>query len=423
MEHRLALKGNILYTPEAEKLVALPESYLLIENGLVAEVCGALPAEWQAVREIDYGPALLLPGLCDLHIHAPQYAFRGLGLDMELLSWLETYAFPEEAHYADIDYAFAAYRLFADDLRRSFTCRANIFATVHNSATAILAELIAATGIFAHIGKVSMDRNCPAELNEGGAALPAATAWAEQMLWRYPNIKPIITPRFIPSCSEPLLTALGQLAAKYGLPVQSHLSENLEEIAWVRRLEPQSKHYAGAYQRYGLLSGHPTVMAHCVHLSDAEITLLKEEGVFIAHCPQSNINLLSGAAPISYYLQAGLKVGLATDMAGGAHISMLRAIADAVAVSKMRTALAAPDEEPLSLLQAFYLASKGGGAFFGQVGSFEPGYAADILVIDDQPLRPQGLTLPQRLERVVYHSDERQLCAKYVGGKEVMINS
>jgi guanine deaminase len=338
---------------------------------------------------------------------------------MELLSWLEAYAFPEEARYADNGYAAYAYQIFADALRNSFTCRANIFATVHNSATGILAELIAQTGLFAYIGKVSMDRNCPAELDEGAEAPAAAAAWVLEMQGRYQRVKPIISPRFIPSCSGPLLAALGQLAAQYGLPVQSHLSESEKEIEWVRRLEPQSRHYAGAYQRYGLLGGQPVVMAHCVRLSDAEKILLKKQGVFIAHCPQSNANLLAGAAPIRSFLQAGLKVGLATDMAGGAHISMLRAMQDAVTASKLRAALSGADEEPLSLLEAFYLASKGGGAFFGKAGSFEPGYAADVLVIDDEALSPRGLTLGQRLERVIYLADERQLAAKYVAGEEI----
>ena len=419
MEQRLALKGNIIYTPSLGELTTLADGFLLIENGLVTEASATLPEEWSGVPIKDYGPSLLLPGLYDLHIHAPQYGFRGLGLDMELLSWLEAYAFPEEARYADNGYAFYAYRLFADSLRKSFTCRANIFATVHVSSAAILAQLLDETGLAANIGKVSMDRNCPTELNEGSAALTAAAVWVLETLGRYPNIKPIITPRFIPSCSGPLLTALGQLAAEYTLPVQSHLSESLKEISWVRRLEPKSKHYADAYHRHGLLAGHPTVMAHCVHLSEAEKILLKEQGVFIAHCPQSNTNLVSGAAPLRSYLQAGLKVGLATDMAGGAHLSMLRAIQDAVAVSKLRVALLDVDETPLSLPEAFYLASKAGGAFFGQVGSFEPGYAADVLVIDDDSLSPQGLTLGQRLERLIYQADERHLQAKYVSGKEI----
>ena len=422
MEQRLALKGNIVYTPQLGEVTTLPDSYLLLENGLVAGTCADLPDKWADAPLRDYGDSLLLPGLTDLHIHAPQYGFRGLGLDMELLKWLDAYAFPEEARYADDGYAAYAYRIFADSLRQSFTCRANIFATVHNSATAILAELIAASGLVANIGKVSMDRNCPADLNEGAQALTAAAVWILEMQGRYENIRPIITPRFVPSCSGALLTALGRLAAEYNLPVQSHLSESTQEVAWVRRLEPKSLHYAGAYNRYGLLDGHPTVMAHCVHLNDAEKYLLKGHGVFIAHCPQSNFNLLSGAAPIRSYLQANLKVGLATDMAGGAHISMLRAIQDAVTVSKLRAVLAGTGEEPLSLPEAFYLASKGGGEFFGKVGSLEEGYAADVLVIDDTLLSPRGLTLGQRLERVICLADERHLQAKYVNGREVLIN-
>lgn len=419
MQQRLVLKGQIIHVPQAGKLAALPNGYLLIENGVVVDTCDSVPEDWVTARFRNYGSSLLLPGLTDLHIHAPQYGFRSLGLDMKLLEWLDSYAFPEEARYADNGYAAYAYSIFADSLRKSFTCRANVFATVHNEATAILAALLAESGLYVNLGKISMDRNCPAALNEGSQSVTAVAAWVLEMQGRYANVKPIITPRFIPSCSEPLLTALGQLAGKYALPVQSHLAESLAEIEWVRQLEPKSKNYADVYYRYGLLAGSPTVMAHCVHLSDAEKRLLKEQEVFIAHCPQSNANLLSGAAPIRTYLQAGVKVGLATDMAGGTHISMLRAIQDAVAVSKLRAILVNAAEEPLSALEAFYLASKGGGAFFGKVGSFEPGYAADVLVIDDESLNPQGLTPGQRLERVIYQADDRHLQAKYVAGQEI----
>ena len=421
MEGRLVLKGNILYTPNLGELVALPCSYLLIEEGLVVGTCESLPAEWLSANCKDYGNSLLLPGLTDLHIHAPQYTFRGLGLDMELLSWLETYAFPEEARYADNNYALAAYTLFTQHLQHSFTCRANIFATIHNSANAILAKSLALSGLIINLGKVSMDRNCPEDLNEGAKALTAATDWVLELKDLYPNVTPIITPRFIPSCGEKLQAGLGLLAKRHGLPVQSHLSENLQEIEWVRQLEPQSRHYADAYDRYGLLDGHPTVMAHCVHLSNAEQSLLKERGVFIAHCPQSNINLISGAAPIRAYLQAGLKVGLATDMGAGAHISMFRVIQDTLTASKLRTALVDKHEAPLSVLEAFYLASKGGGAFFGKAGSLEEGYAADILVIDDTSLSPANLSLNKRLERVIYTADGRNLKAKYVEGNEIKL--
>jgi len=421
MEHRLALKGQIVYAPQAGEIVSVADGYLLTENGRIVEVCDSLPEEWRTARLSDYRHCLLLPGMTDLHIHAPQYAFRGLGMDMELLPWLESYAFPEEIRYAGEDYAAYAYQTFADDLRNSFTCRANIFATVHNGASSILAALIAESGLFAHVGKVSMDRNCPPELNEGAAAPAAMAAWVLDLRERYNNVKPIITPRFIPSCSGQLLASLGQLAKQYDLPVQSHLAENLNEIEWVRKLEPQSRHYADAYDRYGLLEGQPTVMAHCVHLSKEEMRLLRKRRVFIAHCPQSNANLLSGAAPIKNMLVAGLKLGLATDMAGGAHISMLRVIQDAVAVSKMRAAFYNRPEDTLSIAEAFYLATKGGGAFFGQVGSFEPGYAADILVIDDSPLSPRGLTLRQRLERVIYQADSRHLLAKFVAGRQIAL--
>lgn len=163
-------------------------------------------------------------------------------------------------------------------------------------------------------------------------------------------------------------------------------------------------------------------MAHCVHSSDLEVELMKKNGVYVAHCPQSNINLSSGIAPIRRYLEEGLRVGLGTDMAGGANLSMFRCMADAIGVSKLYWRLADQTRKPLAMEEAFYLATKGGGSFFGKAGSFEEGYEMDALVLDDSGIRStRALGTKERLERYIYLAEEGgRLAGKYAAGRKVI---
>ena len=165
-------------------------------------------------------------------------------------------------------------------------------------------------------------------------------------------------------------------------------------------------------------------MAHCVHSSDLEVELMKNNGVYVAHCPQSNTNLSSGIAPIRRYLDAGIPVGLGTDIAGGTNMSMFRCIADAVGVSKLYWRLIDQEKKPLTMEEAFYLATRGGGSFFGKVGSFENGYELDALVLDDSGIRTaKELNTKERLERYIYLAEEGgRLAGKYVNGREILLS-
>ena len=419
-EKTFALKGNIIYTPECGKLELHPHSYLVCEDGKVAGIFDGLPRRWQGIRVEDYGDKLILPGLVDLHVHASQYAYRGLGMDMELLDWLECNAFPEESRFADLSYARRAYGIFTDALTRSATTRACIFATLHRPAALVLMEQLEQAGLPCYVGKVNMDRNSPDILRETtGPSMEETRLWLEQSR-AFTLVRPMLTPRFIPSCTDELMAGLGRLQREFGTAMQSHLSENLSEIRWVSELCPDTRFYGEAYARAGLFGGDcPTVMAHCVWSGEEERALMKENGVFIAHCPQSNINVSSGIAPVKNYLEEGQKVGLGSDVAGGAHLSIFRAMTDAIQSSKLRWRLVDQDTPALTLPEAFYMATKGGGAFFGKVGSFEPGYDFDAVVMDDAELpTTRDCTLAERLERVVYLSDGRP-CAKYAAGKRL----
>ncbi|MGC4019108.1 MAG: amidohydrolase family protein [Muricomes sp.] len=418
------LKGNIVYSKNSSELEICEHGYLVCEEGKVKGVYQTLPFEYGGIPITDYEDRLIIPGLVDLHVHAPQYSFRGLGMDMELLEWLETNTFPEEAKFKDLDYAAQAYRIFVDNMKKGATTRACIFATVHRKSTLLLMDMLEEAGLGTMVGKVNMDRNCPDYLGEASAVESASETveWIKDVLHKkYKYTRPILTPRFTPSCTDELMEKLKMVQMRYELPLQSHLSENPGEIAWVKELCPWSEFYGDAYDKFGLFGADcPTVMAHCVYSDDEEIARMKENGVFVAHCPESNINLSSGVAPVKRFIEEGLHVGIGSDVAGGSTENLFAAMAHAIQASKMRWRLVDDSVKPLTVEEAFYMATKGGGEFFGKVGSFEPGYELDAVILDDSRLQhPQPLDVKKRLERMVYFSDDREIFAKYVSGNKL----
>ncbi len=418
-----ALKGHIIYTESNTHFVTVPQGYIVFQNDMIIDVFEKLPECFEKIDVVDYGDKIIIPGLVDLHLHAPQFTYRGLGMDLELLPWLETYAFREEAKYSDQDYAKAAYTAFSLALKKSATTHASVFATLHVPATRILMEFLEETGLNTFVGKVNMDRNSPDYLTQTTQESIAETeSWIRVVQNKYKKTKPILTPRFAPSCTDALMAALGKMALEYNLPVQSHLSENRAELEWVRKLHPDCRYYSHVYDKYGLFGKSvPTIMAHCVYPEEDELNLIHETGVYIAHCPGSNMNIASGIAPIREMLDRGIRVGLGSDVAGGFTISIFRAISDAIQVSKLYKAVIDKTRKPLTLPEAFYMATKGGGSFWGKVGSFEPGYSLSAVVINDEKINASGdLTVQQRLERIVYLSTDEHIEAKYVDGKRIL---
>lgn len=418
------LKGDICYSGSPNTLETLSNGYLLCLDGLSSGVYDHRPAGYDQLPLLDFSGHLIVPGLTDLHVHAPQYTFRGLGMDLELLDWLDTHTFPEEAKYQDMAYAQSAYSRFVADIRQGPNTRACVFATIHPKATILLMDLLEEAGLVTMVGKVNMDRNCPDNLREESAEASARSTveWLEGISGRYQRVSPILTPRFIPSCSDELMERLHTIQQKTHLPVQSHLSENQGEVEWVKELCPSSANYGDAYDSFGLFGGEncPTVMAHCVLCDDAEIALMAQRQVYVAHCPASNINLSSGIAPVRRYLQEGIPVGLGSDVAGGTHSSIFRAMVDAIHVSKLRWRLSDSSLAPLTAAEAFWLGTVGSGSFFGKVGSFASSYECDAVVIDDTRYNsPGALNLPQRLERTIYLSEDRDVIHKFVRGTQL----
>ena len=425
------LKGHICYSESKNELITRENAYVVCVGGKSKGVFTELPQQYAVLPLKDYSDCLIVPGMIDLHIHAPQYAFRGMCMDLELMDWLNRYTFPEEAKYMELEYAERAYAIFVNALKASATTRAVVFATRHRPATELLMKLMEESGIASYVGKVNMDREAAEVLVEESAAVSASETvqWIEAVKEKYTNTKPILTPRFIPCCSDTLMEHLRQIQMAYGLPVQSHLSESPGEIDFVHFLRPDNAFYGEAYNDYDLFGKNEdnqtdvkTVMAHCVWSTDEEIDLMRKNGVFVAHCPASNMNLSSGIAPIRKYLDLGMNIGLGTDVAGGHSDSIFRAITDAIQVSKMYWRYVDQTMKPITFPEAFYMATLGGGAFFGAVGSFAEGYAFDAVVLDDTALvHPQELSVSERLERAVYLGlDTHGIRAKYVNGEKII---
>lgn len=418
------LKGDICYSTSLNELKTIKDGYLVSIDGKVIGTFDTLPNEYENLKYYDYTNKLIIPGLVDLHIHAPQYAFRGMGMDLELMDWLNNQTFPEEVKYQDLEYAKKAYTIFAEAMKKSATTHACVFATKHRNSTELLMDIMEDTGLVSYIGKVNMDKDAPALLCEPSAEYAGfdTFGWVNKTINKYRNTKPILTPRFIPTCSSELLEQLQEIQAAYNLPVQSHLSENLGEIDYVKKMYPNIKSYADAYDQFGLFgvnkenNKYHTIMAHCVYSKDEEVEMLKKNEVFVAHCPSSNNNLSSGIAPIRTFLDNNILVGLGSDVAGGHSESILRTICDTVQVSKLYWRLIDKTKNALSFKEAFYLGTKGGGKFFGKVGSFESGYDFSCVVLDDSLIKhPFELTIEQRLERASYSAlDLYGICAKFI---------
>ena len=431
MKSSFVIKGNICQTKHPGALDLNENAYAVCVDGVSKGVFAVLPEEYADLPLYDYGDALIFPGMVDLHVHAPQYAFRGMCMDLELMDWLNRYTFPEEEKYENLEYAAKAYGMFVDALKKGATTRSCVFATRHRHATELLMELMEKSGLVSYVGKVNMDREASEALTEDSADISAYTTfgWINAVKDKFAHTKPILTPRFIPCCTDKLMEELREIQMAYGIPVQSHLSESKGEIDFVKFLRPQNPFYGDSYNEYDLFGKNDdintdvkTVMAHCVWSTDEEVELMRRNGVYVAHCPASNMNLTSGIAPIRKYLDLGLNIGLGSDVAGGHSDSIFRAITDAIQVSKMYFRMVSEDYKPLVFSEAFYLATKGGGSFFGKVGSFEDGYEFDAVVMDDSILsHPQNLNLAERMERAVYLGlDEKSITAKFVVGRKII---
>lgn len=415
-----ALKGTIIHAPKMGETEIVENGFLLLNDGAIEGVYPNLPEGIKPEREYDFTGKLIIPSFSDLHLHAPQYAMLGMGMDLPLIDWLNTYTFKTEALFADADFARKVYRSLADELIRLGTTRVSIFASTHRESAHILMEELQRAGVTGFVGKVNMDRNTSLDLTETmEESLRETRRFIEECRERnYHNLRPIITPRFTPSCSDALMEGLGKLAEEYNVPVQSHLSENDVEIKWVSELCPDCEQYWDSYAKRGLWREN-TIMAHCVHSDAREREAIKNAGVWVAHCPDSNTNIYSGVAPVRVMLREGVKVALGSDIAGGAKLSMFHCMGETIRASKMRYYYSGKQEEEkfLTVAEAFYLATSAGAGYFGAGPGFAKGDLLHAAVISDETLPPsRKLTGFERLERLIYADDPRCVSAVWSDG-------
>ncbi|KAI1503127.1 hypothetical protein F5X99DRAFT_376975 [Biscogniauxia marginata] len=391
------------------------------------------------------------PGFIDTHLHAPQYPNIGIFGKSTLLDWLNTYTFPMEASVSSLPKARKVYTRCVRRTLSHGTTTAAYFATIHVESTNLLADLCLSMGQRAFIGRVCMDRLGPDYyLDESPEQALAATraniAHIRSIDRGFDLVSPIITPRFAPACSTEMLRRLGDLHAETRLPVQTHVSENVNEVALVRDLFPDSGHYTGVYDQAGLL-GDRTILAHAIHLREEEADLIAQRGAKVAHCPCSNSALTSGEARVRWLLEKGIGVGLGTDMSGGYSPSVLEAARLACLVSNH---LAMPKKQPdecsqaerekskLSVEEALYLATRGGAEVVGlssKVGGFEVGMDWDAQLIGlsmlgeevtDDYVDDEGNvdifgweTWENRIAKWVFNGDDRNTKKVWVRGRLV----
>ncbi|KAK6195970.1 hypothetical protein SNE40_001285 [Patella caerulea] len=372
----------------------------------------------------------IIPGFVDTHAHAPQYTFCGKGMDKGLLDWLECYTFPTEANFKDPEFARDVYSKVVDRFLKNGTTTASYYATIHKETSILFCKIIDEYGQRALVGKVNVDQKAPEYYIENTAESVAETEEFVKAVTALENplITPCVTPRFAVSCSEELMREVGQIAKKFHLPIQTHLSECRPECQMVKHVHPKGLNYTDVYNHAGLLTKR-TILAHSIYLSDEEIDVIKLKGCGISHCPNSNLTLKSGLLNTRTLLDKNIKIGLGTDIAGGYSPSMLNAIRQTVQVSNTHAILAEKDGKeykPLNFKEVFRLATLGGSQVLGLsdvIGNFEVGKQFDALIIDPQctnsafDLFDSDKTKEDILEKFLFMGDDRNIKSVYVAGR------
>ena len=374
------LHGNILFSKSYDELVTYENSYLIVENGKVREICSVLPEQYKGAEITDYGKGVIIPAFSDLHVHASQYIERGLGMDMLLSDWLNQYTFPQEARFADMDYARPIYDAFIDDMIRHGTFHACIFATIHREATSYLIHRMEERGLYGYVGKVNMD---------------------------------IASPDYLCETVEESLRETEQ----YLVGLQTHLVESRWEAQEALRVYPGYKCDTEIYEKAGLMENGPVVGAHFIFPAKEDIEIIKRHGGHTVHCPDATTNIIAGIMGVSALHSDGVNITLGTDVGGGHSMGIYTQIGRAVQLSKLKWFYEPENASPITFTNAFYLATKAGGQVFGKVGSFEKDYVFNALVIDGMEDLNIPLTPAQVVERFCYIGTTDNIRARYLGDR------
>lgn len=389
------------------------DGLLVIKSGHIRD-CGdakELLASYQAaglsLDVTDYSGKLIMPGFIDTHTHYPQTDVIG-SYGTQLLDWLNTYTFPMEARFADLDLANDVANFFCDELLRNGTTTAMVFATVHENSVDAIFNAANSRDMRLIAGKVMMDRNAPENLCDTAQTSYQQSRDLIQKWHGKDRLSYAITPRFAPTSTEKQLELAGQLFAEFDdVYLQSHVAENTDEVAWVKELFPWSRSYLDVYDHYGLL-GKRAMYAHCIYLDEQDRQRMADTQTAMAFCPTSNLFLGSGLFDMNTAQVMGIPVGMATDVGGGTSFSMLQTLNEAYKVLQM-------NGQSLSPFQAFYQATLGSAQSLQlehKIGNFEVGKEADFIVLD--------LTATPLMERRMAHTNnlKEQLFALMILGSD-----
>ena len=413
----LSFDGDPTADPAAVRHVA--DGAVLVEAGRIAW-CGErsdLPAAARDAERHDYGDGLILPGFVDGHVHYPQIGVIA-SFGTQLLEWLETYTFPEEARFGDAAYARKTAELFLDLLLANGTTTAAVYCTVHPESADAFFEASAARDLRMIAGKILMDRHVPDGVRDTAQQGYDDTKeligrWHGQGRALY-----AVTPRFAPTSTPAQLEACGALMAEHpGVYLQSHVSENLDEVAWVAELFPEARSYLDVYDRFGL-TGPTALYGHAIHMDGDDLALAAETGTRFVHCPTSNLFIGSGLFRLRETRAAGISVLLGSDVGGGTSLSPFATMKAAYEIAQFGGYSLTPEE-------AFWLSTAGGAdalGLGGRIGRIAPGYEADLVVLDldSTPVIRQRMakaeTLRDELFTQMILADDRAVRATYAAG-------
>jgi len=429
--------STIMQTPERHRAEVLRN--VRVEVADDGEITSIEPVGPDADADVKLAPTtVLIPGLVDTHIHAPQWPQLGTGLDLPLETWLFEHTFPLEAKLTDPGFAARVWPDMVATLLAHGTTTAVYYATISVETTTMLAEACVAAGQRALVGRVAMDHpdGTPTWYRDDDAAAGiAASASSIEQIQSLGStlVAPIITPRFAPACTDELLRGLGELAASTGERVQTHCSESDWEHGYAFDRFAMSD--TEALDGFGLIRDH-SVLAHGDHLGDDDLATLADRGAGVAHCPLSNAYFANAVFPARRALDAGVRVGLGTDIAGGAQPGLLTQCADAVTMSRLLdegvdARLGAEERgvvgSRISITDAFWMATAGGADLIGlDVGLLQVGRQFDAVAVDlarpGSPLRTwDGIDDDERtFEKIVRLATPSDISHVWVAGEQVV---
>lgn len=367
---------------------------------------------------------IAIPGLIDLHTHLPQYEFSSQGAEA-LLPWLEKYTFPQEARFSDERVAEIQSRNFFESCLSEGTTTVVAYLSSFVSAAEIAFESAGKSGIRNYLGLTLMDRNVPPELITSERNARRDMLHLIEKFHKKERSEFVVTPRFAISCTSPLLILCGEISRAYGTFLQTHISENLDEIETTLRLFPKAASYADVYDQHDCLHAK-SLLGHGIHLSEAERRLISDRQSAVVHCPVSNNFLGSGILQYKKITADGVKLGLGTDVAAGYSLSMLHEARHMVELSKLL-----PGESAVSVATALYQATLGNAVALGrdmELGSFAVGKRADVVIVDDKRaetmrgnLTNQYSSISERLNRFLYRGDSGLVERALIDGEAVFV--